>query len=115
MAALKRLVDRLAAERCLPDADMLALLACGDGEVLSHLFARARAAREAVYGRDVYIRGLIEFTNFCKNDCLYCGIRRSNARACRYRLSEEEILACAEAGYRMGFRTVVLRRGLTAR
>ena len=111
MAALKRLVDRLAAERCLPDADMLALLACGDGDVLSHLFARARAAREAVYGRDVYIRGLIEFTNFCKNDCLYCGIRRSNARACRYRLSEEEILACAEAGYRMGFRTVVLQGG----
>ena len=89
---LKRLVDRLAAERGLPEKDMLALLACGDGEALSHLFARARAAREAVYGRDVYIRGLIEFTNFCKNDCLYCGIRRSNARACRYRLSEEEIL-----------------------
>ena len=111
MAALKRLVDRLAAERCLPDADMLALLACGDGEVLSHLFARARAAREAVYGRDVYIRGLIEFTNFCKNDCLYCGIRRSNARARRYRLTEEEILLCAEAGYRMGFRTVVLQGG----
>ena len=61
--------------------------------------------------RDVYIRGLIEFTNFCKNDCLYCGIRRSNARACRYRLSEEEILLCAEAGYRMGFRTVVLQGG----
>ena len=59
----------------------------------------------------MYIRGLIEFTNFCKNDCLYCGIRRSNARACRYRLSEEEILACAEAGYRMGFRTVVLQGG----
>ena len=111
MAALKRLVDRLAAERGLPDADMLALLACGDGDVLSHLFARARAAREAVYGRDVYIRGLIEFTNFCKNDCLYCGIRRSNARACRYRLAEEEILLCAEAGYRMGFRTVVLQGG----
>ena len=111
MAALKRLVDRLAAERGLPDADMLALLACGDGDVLSHLFARARAAREAVYGRDVYIRGLIEFTNFCKNDCLYCGIRRSNARACRYRLTEEEILLCAEAGYRMGFRTVVLQGG----
>ena len=111
MAALKRLVDRLAAERGLPEKDMLALLACGDEEVLSHLFARARAAREAVYGRDVYIRGLIEFTNFCKNDCLYCGIRRSNARACRYRLSEEEILACAEAGYRMGFRTVVLQGG----
>ena len=111
MAALKRLVDRLAAERGLPEKDMLALLACGDGEVLSHLFARARATREAVYGRDVYIRGLIEFTNFCKNDCLYCGIRRSNARACRYRLTEEEILLCAEAGYRMGFRTVVLQGG----
>ena len=108
---MKRLVDRLAAERRLPRADMLALLACEDAQTLAHLFARARQAREAVYGKDVYIRGLIEFTNFCKNDCLYCGIRRSNARARRYRLSREEILACAEAGYQMGFRTVVLQGG----
>ncbi len=108
---MKRLVDRLAAERALPRQDMLALLSCGDAETLEHLFARARQAREAVYGRDVYIRGLIEFTNFCKNDCLYCGIRRSNARARRYRLSQEEILSCAEAGYQLGFRTVVLQGG----
>ena len=111
MAALKRLVDRLAAERGLPDADMLALLACGDGEVLSHLFARARAAREAVYGRDVYLRGLIEFTNFCKNDCLYCGIRRSNQKCSRYQLTQEQILACCREGWALGFRTFVLQGG----
>lgn len=67
--------------------------------------------REKYYGKDVYIRGLIEFTNYCKNDCLYCGIRRSNRNAQRYRLTEEEIFACCEEGHRLGFRTFVLQGG----
>lgn len=71
----------------------------------------ADSVRQEHYGRKVYLRGLIEFTNYCKNDCLYCGIRRSNASACRYRLTQEEILACCEEGYSLGYRTFVLQGG----
>ncbi len=72
---------------------------------------RAVAVRQQVYGKKVYIRGLIEFTNYCKNDCYYCGIRRSNKKASRYRLSIEEILDCCKRGYALGFRTFVLQGG----
>ena len=72
---------------------------------------RAVAVRQQVYGKRVYIRGLIEFTNYCKNDCYYCGIRRSNKKASRYRLSIEEILDCCKRGYALGFRTFVLQGG----
>ncbi len=67
--------------------------------------------RREIYGTDVYVRGLIEFTNICKNDCLYCGIRRSNPNIERYRLTKEEILACCENGYDLGYRTFVLQGG----
>ncbi len=67
--------------------------------------------REKYYGNKVYIRGLIEFTNYCKNNCYYCGIRGENKNAERYRLSKEEILSCCEEGYRLGFRTFVLQGG----
>ena len=67
--------------------------------------------RNKIYGKQVYIRGLIEFTNYCKNDCFYCGIRRSNSNAQRYRLSADEILECAKNGYELGFRTFVLQGG----
>ena len=67
--------------------------------------------RERVYGKDVYTRGLIEFTNYCKNDCYYCGIRRSNKNASRYRLDRYEILKCCREGYSLGFRTFVLQGG----
>lgn len=75
------------------------------------LFAYARALCEQHYGKEVYIRGLIEMTSYCKNDCYYCGIRRSNRNASRYRLTEEEILSCADVGYDLGFRTFVLQGG----
>ncbi len=71
----------------------------------------ARKIRETYYGDKVYTRGLIEFTNYCKNNCYYCGIRRGNSHAVRYRLSKEEILACCENGYGLGFRTFVLQGG----
>lgn len=75
------------------------------------LAREAVRVREAVYGKDVYIRGLIEISNYCKNDCLYCGIRRSNHGCERYRLSGEEILNCCQEGYELGFRTFVLQGG----
>ncbi|MBO5688295.1 MAG: [FeFe] hydrogenase H-cluster radical SAM maturase HydE [Lentisphaeria bacterium] len=75
------------------------------------LFALARQVREQYYGRDVYIRGLIEFSNHCRNNCIYCGIRAGNRQVCRYRLSPEEILACCRGGYALGFRTFVLQGG----
>lgn len=74
----------------------------------------ARAAdirRRENYGDKVYIRGLIEFTNYCRNNCYYCGIRRDNKNAERYRLTKDEILLCCDEGYRLGFRTFVMQGG----
>lgn len=68
-----------------------------------YLFAAARFVREKSYGHNVFLRGLIEFTNYCKNDCYYCGIRCSNHKATRYRLSLEEILLSCEIGYKIIF------------
>ena len=67
--------------------------------------------REAIYGHDVYVRGLIEIGNVCRNDCLYCGIRRSNRKCDRYILTKEQILDCCTTGYELGFRTFVLQGG----
>ncbi|MBQ7217554.1 MAG: [Synergistaceae bacterium] len=67
--------------------------------------------RREIYGSDIYVRGLIEITNICRNDCLYCGIRRSNTNCERYRLTPEQILACSDEGYGLGFRTFVLQGG----
>lgn len=72
---------------------------------------QADQVRQQVYGNEIYVRGLIEFTNYCKNDCYYCGIRRSNRKAQRYRLTEEDILVCCREGYELGFRTFVLQGG----
>ena len=73
-----------------------------------------RAAQELtlkIFGSKIYIRGLVELSSFCKNDCFYCGLRRSNKNAVRYRLSEEQIFSCCDEGYRLGFRTFVLQGG----
>lgn len=104
-------IDRMRKE-CRIDRDTLAwLLTTEDANVCAYLRDSARTVADSVYGRQIFIRGLIEFTNYCRNDCYYCGIRRSN-RACeRYRLSGEEILACCEEGYALGFRTFVLQGG----
>ena len=103
------LVERLARDHDLPDGELLALIGRADAD--EALFAAADKARRAVYGDKVYLRGLIEFTNICKNDCFYCGIRRSNANAERYRLTPDEILACCREGYALGYRTFVLQGG----
>ncbi len=75
------------------------------------LFTAADEVRRQVYGTDVYVRGLIEFTNYCKNNCYYCGIRRDDTEIKRYRLSKDDILKCAEEGYGLGYRTFVLQGG----
>lgn len=80
-------------------------------EAAEILAEKARAVREEHYGKAVYIRGLIEIGNICKNDCLYCGIRRGNKNCDRYRLTEAEILECADEGYALGFRTFVMQGG----
>jgi biotin synthase len=78
---------------------------------MAALFAEAAAVRDAHYGKNVYFRGLIEFSNYCKNDCYYCGIRRSNSEAHRYRLSDEMILDCCQVGDLLGYKTFVLQSG----
>lgn len=82
-----------------------------DSTTREEIRLEANRVRDIYYGKDIYTRGLIEFTNYCKQDCYYCGIRRSNKNADRYRLSKEQILECCETGYDLGFRTFVLQGG----
>lgn len=103
------LIDSLSAGNDLSDGEWRFLIE-GDYD-RQRLFDKADKVRRQYYGTDVYIRGLVEISSFCKNDCLYCGIRRSNMNAERYRLSMEEIFACCEQGYGLGFRTFVLQGG----
>ena len=87
-------------------SEFVELIKCAeDPEAVRRLKEEAVRIREIYYGKKVFTRGLIEYTNYCKNDCYYCGIRKSNANAKRYRLTEEEIMACCENGYELGFRT----------
>lgn len=80
-------------------------------ELRGDLSQKAQKVAKQTFGTGVYVRGLIEFTNYCQNDCYYCGIRNSNEQAHRYRLSELEIMECCEIGYDLGFRTFVLQGG----
>jgi len=108
---MKKLIDKLKKQRVLSREEFVLLLGnINDGE-REYLFDTARATAQKYFGNRIYVRGLIEFTNYCKNDCYYCGIRRSNKKAERYRLSPDEILACCSQGYRLGFRTFVLQGG----
>ena len=86
------------------------LLTTSDPVATEELYAKACRVRDEVYGRKVFMRGLIEISNHCKNNCLYCGIRRE-ASVQRYRLTKEDILACCQEGHRLGFRTFVLQGG----
>lgn len=96
----------------LPDRQALtALIEDDDPQTADILAKEADACRKKYYGNKVYIRGLIEFTNYCRNDCYYCGIRRSQSSVSRYRLTADDILSCCETGYDLGFRTFVLQGG----
>lgn len=109
--AKHNIVDRLREEEDISLNELRVILEDGTSEVLDYLMRAARSVADDVYGKDIYIRGLVEFTNYCKNDCYYCGIRCSNSEVKRYRLTREEILECAAAGYDLGFRTIVLQGG----
>ena len=111
MSNIASLIDKLAQERDLPDQELLELITTTDSAANELLAARADKIRQQYYGKKVYIRGLIEFTNYCKNNCYYCGIRAGNGQAQRYRLTKEQILDCCAEGYRLGFRTFVLQGG----
>lgn len=104
---MRGLVDRLEGGGALNDAELLSLLEGGG----AYLRERAGAVRTRIFGNKIYMRGLIEFTSFCKNDCHYCGLRRGNGAAGRYRLTKERILECCEVGYTLGFRSFVLQGG----
>lgn len=104
------LVDKLAKSHMLSREEFSFLLD-NIGEEDTYLYGKAREAALANYGNKIYVRGLMEFTNYCKNDCYYCGIRRSNQKASRYRLSPEQIMECCSIGYGLGFRTFVLQGG----
>lgn len=104
------LLEKLEKERMLTKDQWIQLI--GSREVYeSQAAALAKRIREEHFGNQIYVRGLIEFTNYCKNDCYYCGIRRSNPNAKRYRLTMEQILECTDTGYELGFRTFVLQGG----
>lgn len=108
---MKNLIDKLQKQRALSKEEFVLLLCNITEEASEYLFDIARATAQKYFGNRIYVRGLIEFTNYCKNDCYYCGIRRSNHKVERYRLSREDILACCSQGYKLGFRTFVLQGG----
>lgn len=108
---LEKLPDKLFNTHALELEEYAFLLENRTPELSEELQRLAVQKRKAVYGDEVYIRGLIEISSYCKNDCYYCGIRKSNRCAERYRLKEDEILACCEEGYALGFRTFVLQGG----
>lgn len=108
----RELVQRLSHDRSLDDAGLKTLIDTDIPRFTDSLLAQAAdTLRRQYYGPGVYIRGLIEFTNYCKNNCYYCGIRAGNTSQRRYRLSEKQILDCCREGYALGFRTFVLQGG----
>ncbi|MDO5433412.1 [FeFe] hydrogenase H-cluster radical SAM maturase HydE [Eubacterium sp.] len=108
---MKDLICKLEKNETLEKAEWVRLIAGQTPEFSAFLFKKARCQAQKYYGNRIYTRGLIEFSNYCKNDCYYCGIRRSNDRVKRYRLSEDDIMDCCAAGYKLGFRTFVLQSG----
>lgn len=108
---LHELIDRLHKEHTLTRGEFITLIKERDEENASYLAFLAREEAVKIYGNGVFPRGLVEFTNYCKNNCYYCGIQGSNQHANRYRLSKDEILSACENGYQLGYRSFVLQGG----
>ena len=111
ISTVRTLLNKLAQTHSLSLPEYRQLLEGFSPEAMAEAGTLADGLRKQVYGNQVFIRGLVEVGNICKNDCYYCGIRRSNHRCQRYRLSREEILNCCEEGYSLGFRTFVMQGG----
>ena len=108
---MNKLIEKLAKNHGLTLDEYQNLIDHRTPEAAEKLANLAVKVRQKIYGNAVFIRGLIEISNICKNDCLYCGIRNGNRNCQRYRLTPEEILACCAEGYKLGFRTFVLQGG----
>lgn len=108
---MKCLIDRLRQNHELRPEEIRALLTMRDSQDLEYLFSQAREVSQRQFGRGIYLRGLIELSNVCRNDCLYCGIRGSNGHVPRYTLTRDQVMACCEQGYQLGFRTFVMQGG----
>ncbi len=108
---MKYLIDKLEAQGMLSKDEFVMLLKHVSPELSEYLFEKSRRLADKYFGNSIYTRGLIEFTNYCRNDCFYCGIRAGNKNVERYRLSLEEILECCKEGHQLGFRTFVLQGG----
>lgn len=106
---MTEIIEKLYSTDNLTDGELKTLIESNENSAL--LAEYADEVRRKYYGKKVFLRGLIEISSYCRNDCLYCGIRRSNKNAERYRLSREEILSCCENGYNLGFRTFVMQGG----
>ena len=108
---LLELIERLEREHSLSVDEYEYLIVNKTDEAQALLAEKASAVSRRIYGNEIFLRGIVEFSNICKNDCYYCGIRRSNANLERYRLSPDEIFRCCEEGYELGLRTFVLQSG----
>lgn len=105
------LIEKLYNDSDLTDGELKQLIKNRSEKDFQLLAEKARLRCEQEYGNQVFIRGLIEFSSYCKNNCLYCGLRRDNKNAERYRLTQDDIISCCENGYKLGFRTFVLQGG----
>lgn len=108
---MRELIDKLTENQILTKEEWITLIGNYTPELANYAAEKARIVRQKHYGNAVYIRGLIEISNHCKNDCLYCGIRKSNTNTVRYRLTPDQILGCCKHGYKLGLRTFVLQGG----
>lgn len=106
-----KLIDKIKETKTASYDELKLLISNRNDELCEYLYEKARQVREEIYGKKVFIRGLIEISSYCKNDCFYCGLRRSNSYAERYRLTKEQILDCCQEGYNLGFRTFVMQGG----
>ena len=108
---MKQLINKLYETEQLSKDEFINILNNIDADASEYLFEKAREVSRKNFGTSIYTRGLIEFTNYCKNNCYYCGIGAGNTNADRYRLTTEDILSCCKTGYELGFRTFVLQGG----
>ena len=108
---MKKIIDRLYETNNIEKKDLIYILDNLNDDIYNYIVEKAHQTCLKNYGKKVYMRGLIEFTNHCFRDCIYCGIRCSNENANRYRLSKKEILECVDKGYNLGYKTFVLQGG----